>query len=354
MQKIITDVKLTNRIQYIDALRGFAMLLVVFVHVEIFGFFNFSHTTFLGKFFSAVHMPTFFFISGLCMYKPNATYTGSRIFKDVLRLIIPAFIVGLIYTYIKIDKNYFYFLSNSMKAGYWFTISLFEIFLIYYLVYILLKRNEKLFDLVLILVSVFLFILKLPLKTIPLAETIGNLLCLHQTCNFFLFFALGILAAKYRDSILVLIVNKWVSMIVFLMLMTSSLFMFKFYGSLHISGVKEQIVSTIGETAVGFWGVICLYMLFYYYKSFFSETNIVGKSLIIIGNNTLAIYLIHYFILPNLPMIGTFLKSYPNIICELCICLPLSLIIIVISMGIAKIIRVSPILSSLLLGDMKK
>ena len=76
------------RIQYIDALRGFAMFLVVFVHVEIFGFFNFTHTTFLGKLFSAIHMPTFFFISGLCIYKSGVYYTYSRVHNDFMRLIL--------------------------------------------------------------------------------------------------------------------------------------------------------------------------------------------------------------------------------------------------------------------------
>ena len=113
----------------------------------------------------------------------------------------------------------------------------------------------------------------------------------------------------------------------------------------------EQVFSTIGETIVGFSGVLCLYMIFYTYKSFFSDTNVLGKSLVIIGNNTLAVYLIHYFILPNLSMIGKFFKTYPNVIVELFIGLCLSLIIIIVCLGISRVIKVSPVLSRILLGN---
>jgi fucose 4-O-acetylase-like acetyltransferase len=53
-----------ERIQYIDALRGFTMLLVVFAHVETFSFQYMENATFLGEFFKLFRMPLFFFISG--------------------------------------------------------------------------------------------------------------------------------------------------------------------------------------------------------------------------------------------------------------------------------------------------
>ena len=123
------EVNKKGRIQYIDALRGFAMLMVVFAHVEIYSFFGFKADTPLTKIISMIHMPLFFFISGLCVYKRKRRYRLAKIKGDFLRLIIPALIVGLIYAEFRVNS----FLADNMKAGYWFTISLFEMLLIYYI-----------------------------------------------------------------------------------------------------------------------------------------------------------------------------------------------------------------------------
>ena len=113
------EVNNKERFQYIDALRGVAMLMVVFAHVEIYSFFRFGADTSLTKIISMTHMPLFFFISGLCIYKVDRKYSLTKIKNDFLRLIIPAIIVGLIYTDFRINS----FLADNMKAGYWFTIS---------------------------------------------------------------------------------------------------------------------------------------------------------------------------------------------------------------------------------------
>ena len=55
------------RIHYIDALRGFTMLLVVFAHVLTFGFG--MQKSFLSELFITFRMPMFFFISGFIGYK---------------------------------------------------------------------------------------------------------------------------------------------------------------------------------------------------------------------------------------------------------------------------------------------
>lgn len=340
-----------NRVQYIDALRGFAMLLVVFVHIEVFGLFDFSHTTFLGKLFSSIHMPTFFFISGLCMYKSEAIYDRSRVIKDIIRLLMPSFIVGILYTYIMIDKDIVYFLSNPMKAGYWFTMSLFEILMIYYLIYNRSSGKSKKFDVILIITAVFLFLLKLPLKIIPYAEITGNYLCLHQTCNYFLYFVIGLMVSKYKHKISRSQANKWISAVVLLLLIVMSYLMFVKCAILNLSGVWGQIFTTVGESIVGISGVVILYHLFNRYKSIFSSTNIIGRLLILIGNNTLAIYLVHYFLLPNIPCLGHFLKDYPSLISELIIVLPLTMSVVAASLVITGVIRLSPVMGKFLLGD---
>lgn len=340
-----------DRLQHIDALRGFAMMLVVFVHIELFGVFEFTHTTLLAKMFSAVHMPLFFFISGLCIYRPNKTYNRSRIYGDIKRLILPALSIGLLYTYFKINQDFVYFFSNNMKSGYWFTISLFEILLIYYLISNITKNSSKGFLISLCAGALFLYLLRLPLKISPMATMIADYLCFHQTCSYFLYFVLGVFASKYKGVVSVWITSRWLPTVAILVFTIFSYLMFVFLPRFGVYGITGQVVESIGETLFGIFGLAILYIIFDRYKLFFNNNNIVGKCLIIIGNNTLAIYLLHYFLLPHLPLIGNCIKDSSNVLCELIIIIPLSLLIISLSFLVAKVIRLSPILGKILLGD---
>ena len=93
---------MAKRIEYIDALRGFTMLLVVFAHVETMGIFNFSHQTVVGQVFQSFRMPLFFFISGFIAYKAEFEWTT----KSTLKLLgkklrvqtIPALFWGALFT----------------------------------------------------------------------------------------------------------------------------------------------------------------------------------------------------------------------------------------------------------------
>ena len=61
----------TKRIEWIDALRGFTMLFVVYYHLEVCGLFIDSPAHGLNGFFRTFRMPLFFFISGFVAYKNN-------------------------------------------------------------------------------------------------------------------------------------------------------------------------------------------------------------------------------------------------------------------------------------------
>lgn len=107
-----------KRIEYIDALRGLLMLLVVFCHVECFGFIDFSYDTPFGQLISTFRMPLFFFISGFVAYKSeewdsrwwiNSTKKKARV------LLIPTFVFGLIYTYLHLHKNASAFIGDPAK-----------------------------------------------------------------------------------------------------------------------------------------------------------------------------------------------------------------------------------------------
>lgn len=60
-----------ERIGYIDAMRGFTMLLVVYSHILYFGYgpLFMEHRTTFNDVFTIIYMPLFFFISGFVLYR---------------------------------------------------------------------------------------------------------------------------------------------------------------------------------------------------------------------------------------------------------------------------------------------
>ncbi len=94
MENNIETIKMP-RIEYIDAMRGFTMILVVFSHVCKLTFATDSET---NNIFILFRMPLFFFISGLMSY---SIYTKQlmkkRIRNRILCQLLPTIIVAAIF-----------------------------------------------------------------------------------------------------------------------------------------------------------------------------------------------------------------------------------------------------------------
>ena len=88
-----------NRIGYIDALRGMAMILVVYFHIAAYGFgsYELGYNDIIERF----RMPTFFFISGWLFYKAGRIWNGQAILnairKKFMIQIIPTVFFLLLY-----------------------------------------------------------------------------------------------------------------------------------------------------------------------------------------------------------------------------------------------------------------
>lgn len=82
----MTEIGLTHkkRIEYIDAMRGFTMLLVVFGHVLTHCLRNYSEDSVVYCFFERFRMPMFFFISGYIAYKA-AEHWDFSLFRTMLK-----------------------------------------------------------------------------------------------------------------------------------------------------------------------------------------------------------------------------------------------------------------------------
>lgn len=199
----------TKRIEYIDALRGFTMILVVFAHIEAFSMFGMQHTTFLGSIFQSFRIPLFFFISGYIAFKATAP-NKNLVLKKLRIQLIPATVFGLIFCHGNISG----YILDTAKVGYWFTYVLLEMFLIYYTIsYVAHKypnSTSKIFCYTTIIIAVILYILRLPLKLNPTLNTLGSITCFHYTFSYFHFFVFGLLASKFKQHFERLLDNKYI------------------------------------------------------------------------------------------------------------------------------------------------
>ncbi len=135
----------TNRLDYIDILKGFGIILMVLGHMW-FGHFNYE--TYLYAF----HMPLFFLISGYLFKAPENL--GVSIRKKMRSLLVPYFVFGFIYFFAWLILNYPsagdwpYHLKGVLllsvegipyESALWFLMVLFWVWLLY----TLLQRSIK-------------------------------------------------------------------------------------------------------------------------------------------------------------------------------------------------------------------
>ena len=117
----------SKRIDYVDHLKGFAILLVVMSHV-IGKTLGYDHI-FLLNVITSFYMPLFMFLSGLCCRKKNNLLYN--IIKKMKRLLVPFVLFGLLRCFF-INENWIHLFDTELKVGYWFLFVLFVIFVIYY------------------------------------------------------------------------------------------------------------------------------------------------------------------------------------------------------------------------------
>lgn len=96
-------------------------------------------------------------------------------------------------------------------------------------------------------------------------------------------------------------------------------------------------------------GVIIVFSSFRKYEYYLKKDYKIGFILQLIGRRTLDIYLIHYFLLPNLYFLKDFLNS-TNVLVEFSISITFAILVITACLLISAILRTSPLLGHYLFG----
>ena len=335
---------MNKRLVYLDALRGFAMLMVVIVHVEGFSLFiEDFHITVLRRICEAIMLPLFFFVSGF-----NARTIDCRtLITKSAQLLIPAVIIGIAYS-LYINKDINLFIHNIYKYGYWFTITLCEMLILFFLIPKFCRcGNNK--NVSLIIIAFIIYLIKVPFNNIAPLIKIGNVFCLHQLFIYFHFYIIGHILSKEKD-ILNKILRSELCIIVSIFLFLIAIYVKHIYTDEQLAiSIPLKIYRFIQDPLLGYTGIIILFRFFYSIQDTLSNT-FCGKILTFIGKHTLEIYLLHYFFLPKLSNIGTYLVTCPNIILELIVVVIISACVISASLMLSMVIKTNNILGFLLLG----
>lgn len=338
-----------NRIGYIDALRGMAMILVVYFHIAAYGFgsYELGYNDIIERF----RMPTFFFISGWLFYKAGRIWSWQAItgmiHKKFMVQIIPTMVFMLLHLtmFNYLDINSF----GSDKKGYWFTFVLFEYFVIYIFAEAVLNKKDSTKG----EMHVLAFMLFLSVGAFYYAKYYTRyaveLGAWKDILGFFsfvkirhiIFFWLGTFVRKHFDQFIRLTNNSYVTAL----LITLFTVIIVWPIVLSISGL-EYITNLIA----GVSGTIICFTFFRIHEQHFSQKTWYGRGLQLIGRRTLDIYLIHYFVLPYDLVRPEAWLQYHNNTLFVPVALILALWVVIISLLISSFLRVSPLLTKCLFG----
>ena len=381
---------MSKRIGYIDAMRGFTMILVVYSHVCNFCLGDrsmaFNDVLFLFR------LPCFFFISGWLFQgtwgritqgtvprvNSVAGNTGTVPHVTVWSIIKHKFMVQivptLIFLFLLSPPPAYFHQFGAFKGGYWFTFALFYFFVIYMLMSWPFRHQQgRRSDIIMLLLTLAVSMsaywydinyhrLQLQLANYQLSiifatphsqrenyQLLTNVLGLLSfvTWRYFLFFFLGTLARKYFPHFLKLTSNgKIMALVVICFLAISQIPQSDIF-------LREYFKFSIG----GILGMTMIFALFRYLytSSIFphplSFLHLLSSILKFVGTRTLDIYLLHYFFLPEflLPHASQLLSTIPLLLLPIVILLA-ALVVVALCLSTSYLLRLSPFLGRYLWG----
>ncbi|NLV53924.1 MAG: acyltransferase family protein [Bacteroidales bacterium] len=352
----------TKRLEWLDAMRGFTMILVVAYHVAQSGFAESEKISASLPFLVLFRMPLFFFVSGFLAYKPTWIWTpqsfASLTWKKIKVQILPTLVFLCIFIVLRVKDPFAEGFMNAMrtptKDGYWFTWVLLQMFLIYYVVAAFFqslgKKAEHIAICALWVISLAAYV------TLYLPKTLGNwwktdwmmYSSFYETLKFMHFFLMGNLVHRHWNAVQRLFDAKgfFVITVTLAFLCCADIFKWHFIKSEWTNLPKTMAMYTL---------MFVVIMSFRHYQSYFTRQNRLGKGLQYIGTRTLDVYLLHFILLPYLPEVGKWLNDHhPNFVLDIVLSVGTGLIIIAFCLLISNVLRISPFLKEYLFGRKEK
>lgn len=333
--------EINGRQNWLDCTRAFAMIGIVVGHILLrmgIGGWKTPLSTILFLF----DLPLFFLISGFLSYVPVKDWSYNKMQKALLRRVMALLIPPIIF-FAGYQLLFLHTLNFSHGFdGWWFTIVLFQMYLIYIIGVIiarLLKRDLSLQVLILTACVFLAILIKGGVSTL-----LWNVLCWENLTKYFQFFVAGIIMARYRTKTIVFLSSVKVYTGLLIILISSIVVFYNIQSGGILYGFVHDIVAR--------WSSALLVMgLFFKFREWCGQASQYAVVLRFIGQRTLDIYMIHYFFLPKLLFLKDVIGDGQNIVLQLLVSVGIAIPIIAISIFVGWLLRQSPLLSFLLLGS---
>ena len=321
-----------NRWDYFDQMKGIAILFVVIGHVFLFSFHDTN--TAVDSLLTIFHMPVFFYISGFLAYSGAIKITtkkeyGERIWKKTHALLLPYLVFAGIYCFFS-GRDYVHLLLGG-GAEYWFM----YVLLLLSLFFVSIEQVAKRLKHPALYVTAWLVPYALLIYVQRrYGEIGGGVFAINQLVAYYRFYLLGFLCKKYMRLNELVFNNQYVYAIGVVTFFT------RWYWGMSCN----MIVSFMGITGA-------IIIMQNYLVSRGQQQSASLKLLSYIGKNSLEIYLIQYFLLPD---VSHFVQPYfevPNgFVWQLLLALVLTIPITAICIFIGNVIKLNKPLRWLMLG----
>ena len=344
-----------QRLVYFDILKGMAIFMVVMGHVLTMCVREIDRAA-LFKFLGEIHMPLFFFISGWFTMRvaDDGHIARPGLSKRFFQLLVPMVAMSSLWVWYfphsglqsPLNSTFQGLWLDEWKNGYWFTLTLLEIVLIYTLIVPLLNRCRRLWSSSVLILAVWAVLLIL-CKILP-ADILG-ISSFRLTAHFFPVFAAGALAARYKDGFGRLCAKGstvTVALIAGALLLYFICWPWEFksmtegaFGNLTVTVARSAfqiLLAILAISLVRTWG-----------------DRVFTRSWQYMGRKSLAIYLMHYFFLFPMGICRETLISmglgFTPLFVFSAVC---AAGIIAVTLMMEYVISKSPLLSALLIGNM--
>lgn len=340
-----------GRINYIDALRGLSMILVVLAHVFLLMSPRHWDGSPVASVLMSFRMPLFFFVSGFFAYKAIDKWTQTIVTDILIRKIRAQVLCAtLFYILYQLVNNCppFFFLEDGY-GYFWFTIALFQMFVLYVVLNLLSRLlRVNLVDGGLAVLAVLSCIFGL---TVINFRT-GIVLSWHQILTYLPFFAVGILSRRHWDTFQAILRRDWFRTLM-IVLFVAGCFMF-YNGRYHQpSDTGTYLLQGILHRFSGMFSVL---IFFHTRADYFDGNHAVARFLRYTGQRTLDIYMMHMFFMPHLYQTGWFNSLLaPNmVVYKLAVTVPTALAIVCLCLLCSSLLRSSHFLAVWLFGVRNK